>query len=80
MKPYQVQAWARHQRRQPLHEFHRCEHDVGGGVAPRGLELEHDVAFAVDAQGLVGDGRAGDVTGELFDALAVVRLAAIASS
>jgi hypothetical protein len=48
MKPDQVRPWPQHQCRQPLHKRHRCER---GG------------AFAVDAQALVGDRRARDVTG-----------------
>ena len=49
VEPYQVQPWARHQGRQPLHEFHRGEHDVGGALLvprPRGFEFEFDLPFA----------------------------------
>ena len=63
VEPYQVQSWPWHQRRQPLHELHRCQHDVGGAVAPRGFQFEDDVAVAVDGQAFVGDRRTRDVAG-----------------
>lgn len=52
MKADQVQPRARHQCGQSLHEFHRRNHNVCCAVAPRGFELEHNVAFAVDAQAM----------------------------
>ena len=35
MKAYEMQARARHQRGEPLHELHRQHHDVSGAVAVR---------------------------------------------
>ena len=49
----QVQAGARHQRGEPLHELHRGEHDVGDAVTPWGFEFQDCVAVAVDAQAFV---------------------------
>ena len=71
VKPDQVQPWPGHQRRQPLHEFHRRQHDVGGAVAPRCFEFEDYIAFAVDGEPFVGDRRAGDVAAQLFYPFAV---------
>ena len=73
MKPYQVKTWLRHQRRQALHEFHRGEDDVRCAVAPPCIEFENCVAFAIDAQTLIGDRRARDVTGKLFYPFALRR-------
>ena len=78
MKPYQVQPWSGHQCRQPLHEFHRCEYEVRCALlvpGPRGLELEYDVALAVDGEALIGDVRARDVAAQLLDAFTIIRFA-----
>ena len=77
MKPYQVQPWSGHQCRQPLHEFHRREYEVRCALlvpGPRGLELEYDVALAVDGEALIGDVRARDVAAQLLDPLPVIGL------
>ena len=46
MKADQMQARARHQRGQALHEFQRRHLDVRGAVAPGALELKHDITSA----------------------------------
>jgi hypothetical protein len=55
MKTDQVQARSRHQRRQTLHEFQRRHPDMRGAVAPRALELQHDVTRALSLEPFVGD-------------------------
>ena len=51
----QVQARARHQRGQALHEFQGRHHDVRGAVARKALELQHDITRAIALEPLVGD-------------------------
>ena len=53
MKPYQVQARARHQCRQPLHEFHRREDDVGI-ILPAAEEGLAALGWTQDAQAVTG--------------------------
>ena len=70
MKADQMQSRSWYQRGQALHEFHRCHHVVAGAVAPRRLELQH-LSSTVQAQALVGNRRAGDVTAQLLQPLPV---------
>ena len=61
VKPDQMQARARHQRGQALHEFQRRHDDMRGAVAKRALQLQHDIAGAIALEPFVGDRGAGDV-------------------
>ena len=47
MEANQVQPGPWYQRRQPLHELQRRHHEVGGAVAPRGLQLQYDLPGGV---------------------------------
>jgi hypothetical protein len=55
-----------------MHELQRAHHQVGGAVAPWCLELH--LAGGVEMYPLVGQRRPVDVTAQMFDPLAVVRL------
>ena len=72
----EVQPRPGHQRSQPLHELQRRRPLVGGAVAPRGLELQHDWPGSVGLYAFVGQSRAGDVAAQLLERLAVVGRAA----
>jgi hypothetical protein len=72
MKPDEVQPRPRHQRRQPLHELQRAQHQVRGAVAPRCLELELHLPCRVELHPLVRQRRPGDVAAQLFQPLAVM--------
>lgn len=76
MKARQVQARARHQSCQALHEFQRRHPDVRGAVAPGALQLQHDVTRRIFLEPLVGDRGAGDVAAQPFELLALMRAAA----
>ena len=43
-----------------------------GAVAPRALELQHDLACAIALEPLVGNRRAGDVAAQAFELLALM--------
>ena len=58
MKACQMQARPRHQRGQAPHEFQWRHPDVRGAVAPRALQLQHNVARAIALNPLFGDRRA----------------------
>ncbi len=47
--------------RSALHELQRLHGDMGGAVFVRTLQLQHDLAGAVELEPFVGDGRPGDV-------------------
>ena len=72
MKTDQMQARARHQCCQPLHEFQRRHHEVARAVAIGGLQLEHRLPRAVHTEPLVGDGRARDVAAQVLKRLAFI--------
>ena len=66
VKADQMQARARHESCQPLHEFERRHHDMARAVAIRRLELQHDLPRVVHAQPLGGDRRARDVAAQVL--------------
>ena len=72
MKADQVQTRPRHQRGQTLHELHRCHHVVAGAIAPRRLELQHDLPGAVHTEPLIGNRRAGDIAAQLLQPTPVI--------
>ena len=72
MKADQMQARARHEGGEPLHEFQRRHDEVARAVAIRGLRLEHHLPGAVHAEPLVGGGRAGDVAAPLLKVAALI--------
>ena len=76
MKAYQVQARARHQRCQPLHELHWRHHDVGGAVAAGCFEFEHHLPRSIYTEPLVGNRRARDVAAQLFKITALIGVTA----
>ncbi len=61
MEADQVQARARYQRGQALHELQRRHHDVGGTVAVGTVQLQHELAGAIALEPFVGYSRAGDI-------------------
>ena len=76
MKTDQMQARARHQGGEPLHEFQRRYHEVARAVAIRRLQLEHHLPGVVHPQPLVGDGRARDVAAQVLKLAALLGLTA----
>ena len=76
MKADEMQAWARHQCGEPLHELHRRHHDVGGAVAIRCSEFENYLPRAVHTKPFVGDDQARDVAAQLFKVTAPIGVAA----
>ena len=67
MEANQMQPWPRHECGQALHELQRRHDDVGGAVAPRAFELQHDLARWIALEPLVGNGRAGDIAAQTFE-------------
>src|SRR3954466_13346554 len=49
---------------------------MGGAVAPRALELQHDLAGTGALEPLVGNRRAGDVAAQAFELLALMGVTA----
>ena len=76
VKANQVQARARHQRGQALHQFQRRHPDVRGAIAPGALQLRHDATRAILLEPFVGDRGARDVAAQAFEVLALMRPAA----
>jgi len=69
VKADQMQARARHESGEPLHEFQRRHHEVVRSITIRRLQLEHHLPRAVHTQPLVGDGRARDVAAQVLTQL-----------
>jgi hypothetical protein len=53
----------------PLRELQRRHHQVRGAVAPRGLELQHDLASDLGSYAFVGQRRTCDVAVQLLQRL-----------
>ena len=64
VKANQVQARARHQRGQALQEFQRRHADVRGAVAPRALELQHDIPRSIALHPFVSIGPLPEIPGK----------------
>src|SRR3954447_21934171 len=47
-----------------------------GAVAPRALELQHELACAIALEPLIGNGRAGDIAAQAFELLALMGVTA----
>ncbi len=62
------------ERGQALQEFQRAHHQMGGAIAVRGFELQHDLTGGGAAQPFVAQGRAGDVATEAFEGGALRKL------
>ena len=58
---------------EPLDEFAALHQDVGGAVAPAGLEAQREPAVAMLLESLAGERWAGDVAAEPFVASPVAR-------
>ncbi len=72
MEADQMQARARYQRGQALHELQRRHHDVGGTVALGAVQLQHELADAIALEPIVGNGWAGDVAAHTFEFLVLM--------
>ena len=55
------------ERGQALQEFQRAHHQMGGAIAGRGFELQHDLAGWGAAQAFVPQGRARNVAAQTFE-------------
>ncbi len=73
MIAYEIQPRARHECGQALHELQRRHHDMGGPVLVWALELQHDIAGAVEFEPFIGDGGAGDVATQVLEAPLIIR-------
>ena len=72
METCEIQARPRHQGSQTGDEVQRLQHHVGRAVSERLFVLVHDPAPAIDGQPLGGNGRAGDVSAQAFQAPGVI--------
>ena len=61
-----MESGTRDEGREALQEFQRAHHQMGRAIAVRGFELQHDLTGRGAAQAFVAQGRARDVTTELF--------------
>ena len=69
----QMQAWARHQPGQALHEFERRHADMRCAVAPGAFELQNEVSRVIAAEPFLGDRRARNVAAQAFEFLVLMR-------
>ena len=60
MAANEMEAGTRDQGSQPLQEFQGRHDDMGGAIAVRGFEFQHDVALGCASQAFVAQGRTGD--------------------
>lgn len=75
VKPNEMTARARHQRRQASDEVQRLEQDVGGPIAKRVLELVDHQPVAVAAETLTRNGRARHIAAQTLQLSAIAGLA-----
>jgi len=76
MKANEVEPRTWDEGRQALQEFQRAHHQMGGAIAVRGFELQHDLAGRGAAQPFVAQGWTGDVATEPFKSLPLMGAAA----
>ena len=55
-----------------MEEFQRGHDEMGGAIAIRGFELEHDLTSPGAAEPFVAQGGTGDIATELFEFLALL--------
>ena len=72
----EVQARTRYESCEPSDEIQGVEHDVGGAVVERLLELVDDLFSFVGRQPFVRDGGSGDIAAEFFQLVALIGLTA----
>ena len=58
--------------RYTLQEYQRRHDEMGGAIAIRGFELDHDLAGSGAAQAFVAQGRARDIPTQAFEFLPLV--------
>ena len=76
MEANEIEPGTWHEGGQALHELERRHHDMGGSVLVWALELQHNIAGAVEFEPFIGDGGAGDVAAQLFKFVALIHSAA----
>ena len=57
---------------QLLEELDRLEEEVGGAIAPDGLEFDEDAAVGAEAETVLGERGAEEIAAELLEAGAIV--------
>ena len=57
---------------QALQEFQRGHHKMGGAIAVRGFQLQHDLTGPGEAEPFVAEGRTHDVATEAFEFLSLM--------
>ena len=67
METNEMEPGTGHEGRQALQEFQRAHHQMGGAIAIRGFELEHDLAGRGTAQPFVAQGWTGNVAAQTFE-------------
>ena len=60
------------ERGQALQEFQWAHHEMGGAIAVRGCQLQHDLAGPGAAEPFVAEGRPRDSAAQPFDLLALL--------
>ncbi len=73
MEANEVKPGTWDQRSQALEEFEGGHDDMGGAIAVRGFEFEHDVAFWCARQAFMAQGGPRDVSAEAFEGGALMR-------
>jgi hypothetical protein len=67
----QIDAWARHQRREALQQLLRGEHEVRRPVGPRALQRQRHAPIAQPLQAPLPDRWTAEIAAELFEALSI---------
>ncbi len=67
MKANEMEPWPWDKCGQALEEFQRGHDEMGGAIAVRGFELQHDLAGRRAGHPFVAQGRARDVATEPFE-------------
>ncbi len=69
METNEMEPGARDERREALEKFQRGHHQMGGAIAIRGFELEHNLVGRGAAQACVAEGGARNVPTQAFEFL-----------
>ena len=72
MKANEMEPGPRNERGQGFQEFERRHHEMGGAIAIRGCELQHDLTGPGAAEPFVAEGGARDVAAETFEFLSLL--------
>jgi hypothetical protein len=68
----QIDPRPRRQRGQPREKVQGLEHEMGGAVPPRSLQLEHHATLPTEPEPILGNGRAEEIAAELLESLPIL--------